>query len=304
MRIAVLEPDIAEVVCSLGLAEQVVAVCSSCDRPALAAAARVSAPIAENARTGTLDDLVCCERVDLGLLKAAAPDVVLTRVRVAEETDALVGQVQALLGEELGEGLAFHSYHPGTLESMYAYFEAVGKDLGEPVRGREIGARMKAQFMDWCDNFYDRMKNKKVTFLSSLAPLRLAGMWIPDMIQLASAQSHASAAGKPDTAVPWEEVVRYRPDVIVIAPRGVALRECMKSFHDFERMPEWESIPAVKRGEVVFAEGLHHFYHASNDLIEAMAVLVSAIAGFESGYITKRDTFYRLRWLELHRHRV
>ena len=33
------------------------------------------------------------------------------------------------------------------------------------------------------------------------------------------------------------------------------------------------------------------------------AVLLSAMAELDSGYITKRDEFYRLRFVELHRHR-
>jgi hypothetical protein len=31
--------------------------------------------------------------------------------------------------------------------------------------------------------------------------------------------------------------------------------------------------------------------------------LVSAMAGLDAGYITKRDEFHRLRFVELHRHR-
>ncbi len=304
MRIAALQPDIAEVVCSLGLAEQVVATCSGCDSPALAHAKRITTALLPGAQTSTLDDLICSERVDLELLRAAAVDVVLTRVPVNDESDTMLNQVRSLLKGDLGDDLKFHSYHPNTINGVLAYFEAIGADLGQPVRGKEIASRMKAQFMDWGDNFYDRMKNKKVTFLSSVEPLRLAGRWVPDMIHLASAMSHAPSTGNDDLETSWEDILRFRPDVIVVAPRGNTLQQSMKSFHEFEKRVDWESIPAVKRGEVIFAQGMHHFYHASNDLIESMAVLISAIAGLESGYITPRDSFFRLRWLELHRHRV
>jgi iron complex transport system substrate-binding protein len=302
MRIAALEPDLAEVVCSLGLAEQVVAVCSGCDHPALVNAARVTVPRA--APSEVLEDLLCAERVDLVSLKAAAPDIVLGRVTGGQDSETLAGQVLALLKDELGEGVQLYSSSPTTLDGVFSVLEELGKQLGAGPRGRELASRTKAQFMDWCDNFYDRMKNKKVTFLSSLEPLRLAGFWVPDMIELASAASQAVASGDGDVAVSWEEVVAFRPDVIVVAPRAMSLTECIKTFPAFEKRPAWEDIPAVKRGEVIFTDGIHHFYHASLDLIEAMAILISAIAGFDSGYITKRDSFYRLRWLELQRHRI
>ena len=59
---------------------------------------------------------------------------------------------------------------------------------------------------------------------------------------------------------------------------------------------------AVKRGEVIFMSG-RQLYAPGPGIVRAAACVVSGMAGLDSGYITKRDEFYRLRFVELHRHR-
>src|SRR5262249_12587452 len=154
-------------------------------------------------------------------------------------------------------------FNPLTLDNLFETFIELGKGLVASNKGRDLEHRTRAQVMDWCDNFYERMKNKKVTFLSSLKPLRLGGLWIPDMIRLASAHSHEPVAGQPARTIEWSEVVKYRPDVIIVAPEGVDLATTLKSFKEMERLPNWEDVPAVKRGEVIFTEGAANFHRIS-----------------------------------------
>jgi iron complex transport system substrate-binding protein len=90
--------------------------------------------------------------------------------------------------------------------------------------------------------------------------------------------------------------------VIVVAPVGFNLSESVKTFSKVVTLPEWESLPAVKRGEVIFAAG-DALYRPGPRLVKGAAVLISAIAGLDSGYITERDEYFKLRYLELHRHR-
>jgi iron complex transport system substrate-binding protein len=124
------------------------------------------------------------------------------------------------------------------------------------------------------------------------------------MIALCSAISQEHNPGCPHRQVRWEDVVAFNPDVIVVAPEGLDLKSSMASFKELSKLPHWEDLPAVKRSEVIFTDGIEHFYNPAVGIMDSMAILISAIAGFESGYITTRDTFYRLRWLELHRHRL
>ncbi|NDC39461.1 MAG: hypothetical protein EBZ48_15720, partial [Proteobacteria bacterium] len=213
----------------------------------------------------------------------------------------LQGWLRSSLGDE---SVILVALRPTRLEQIYAMLETVGAAVGRAGAAHERAQRLKAQLMDWADNFYDRTRNKKITFLSGLKPFLLGGLWIPDMIALCSAISQERTPGLPHREVTWDEIVAFHPDVIVVAPEGVDLKGSMASFKELCTLPHWEELPAVKRSEVIFTDGIGHFFNPAVGIMDSMAVLVSAIAGFESGYITARDTFYRLRWLELHRHRL
>lgn len=257
------------------------------------------------------------EPVDLAKLRQAAPDIVITRVSEAvglpedpkspsvRAATVQVSDLEQLLRSYLGNSLLqLVALRPTRLEEIYLLFERVGKAVGKAAAGHERAQRLKAQLMDWADNFYERTKNKKVTFLASINPLRLGGLWIPDMISLCSAVSQQRLSGQPHHETKWEDIVSFNPDVIVVAPEGVDLKSSMATFKELSKLPNWEDLPAVKRSEVIFTDGISHFYNPATGITDSMAILLSAIAGFESGYIAPRDIFYRLRWLELHRHRL
>ena len=241
-------------------------------------------------------------------LRSAKPDTVVAAIYADrpehEVTKDEVEILRAELSQLIGYDIKLASYAPRLLDEIYHASENLARTLKIPYKGDDLGKRAKAQLMDWGDNFYDRMKNKKVTFISSMQPLMLGGMWIPDMIHTLSAHSQLISPAYKHENVSWDQIIGFKPDVIVVAPMHSTLKESMATFKMLEKMPHWEEIPAVKRGEVIFCDGIDHFYNPGPKIIESFGVMVSAIAGLESGYITRRDCFYRLRWMELQRHRL
>ena len=216
----------------------------------------------------------------------------------------MVGHLRDGLTEFLGSPVRLFACNPVSLESVFAMFEELGKTLKLAEKGRSLAQKMKAQFMSWGDSFYDRSRNKRVTFLAGLSPLRVGGNWIPDLIGYASAVPQRPQRNLKTGEVTWEDIAAFRPDVIIVAPEGYTLDESKRSFMELEKLPGWEALPAVKRGEVFFTDGDTHFYKATPALMESGGLIISAVAGLDSGYITKRDSMFRLRFLEMNRHRL
>lgn len=302
MRIVSLEPFLTELVCYFGRESELVGVSHRCDTPeGIRSLPRLTTDDQTSSRR--LAEL-CRFPVRIDDLIAVQPDIILTSI--SGEPDTIATTVMSLtegLRALCNNKVRILTYDPRTLEEVFATFERCGRDLDTPGEGHQLAQRTKAQLMDWADNFYERTKSKRVTFLDGIDPLRLGGFWIPDMIRLASAVSHEPPRGEPGRVVSWDEIVAFKPDVLIVAPGGYDLSGAAKLFKRFERFPGWEDLSAVKRGEVVFAPGGGLFDRPGPRLREAMAILISAIAGLESGYITSRESFYRLRWLELQRHR-
>ncbi len=304
MRIVSLEPFITDVIIHFGLAQNLVAVSASCILPPdLSALPRISKSSKSGAApVDTLNRLLSADSVDFKTLSLLAPEAVFFRLTRKDEDGSLLKQVREALSPFLPESTKVNSYSPWSLEQVYDVLARLGKDLGCAADGLKMGQRLRAQGMDWSDNFYERMKNKKVTFLAGLEPLKLGGLWLPDMIHMASAQSQQMASGTEHKPVTQQEISSYRPDVIIVAPQGYSVEQSAQAFAMFGS-EAWQDIPAVKRGEVYFTDGNEHFYKPGPKLGESFAILISAIAGLESGYITPRDSFYHLRWVELQRHR-
>jgi iron complex transport system substrate-binding protein len=269
--------------------------------------------VEDELRAAELSKRAACGKNDRGVfgdegvlwevLKALKPDAICCSFPFADDDGAQLKKAQAVASANLGDAVRVISYTPVSLAQVYEGIETLGKHFGAAAKGREVAQRMKAQFMDWGDNFYERTRNKKVVVLSSVEPCVVASGWIGDLVRLCSAIP-IEPKKKGNQSIRWEDVVVFRPDVIIVAPQFVTLKESVKLFTVCEKFPEWENLPAVKRGEVYFSDGVEHFYRPSLKLIDSMAILTSAIAGFESGYITPRESFFKLRWLEMHRHRV
>lgn len=303
MRIVSLDPSLTETVCNFGLEDSLVGISHRCDWPeSVRNLPRVTSP--RSGSDGALRSVLSQDLVDVAALASLKPDIVLTRIEDEPGHEDNLRRARDLFTQQFADRVKLLSYAPTTLEQILASFEQLGKDLKVPAKGHELGQRVKAELMNWSDNFYDRMKNKRVTFLAGVDPFVLAGYWIPDMIHMASAVSQVRVGGEDSMIVSWKDIVDFRPDVIIVAPQGQTLQQSMKHFFKLEKLPDWESIPAVKRGEVIFTDGHEHFYRTSPHLRESMSILVSAIAGFESGYISPRDCFHRLRWLEMQRHKI
>ncbi len=265
-------------------------------------------------RRATLAQLLCDDQVDIQQLAELLPSIVCTvtppEVDLGTPTSLVTNQVvihindlrAQLRGACQNDGLKLLAFDPRRFEQVQEMIADLGRGLGVPSLGRDRAQRLKAQALDWAQNFYERMKNKRVIVLSSIDPLTSAGFWIPDLISLGSAIPFETNPGQEDRGISWAELEAFRPDVIVVAPRGFSLSQSAALLGKLEANSAWDKFPAVKRGEVIFAPG-SSLYWPGYSLINGISMLFSAIAGLESGYITERDSFFRLRYLELHRHK-
>ena len=189
-----------------------------------------------------------------------------------------------------------------SLDDLLDTYGELGTLIGMGPTGRDRAQRLKSQLLDWGRNLYERLRNKKTVVLSSVEPLEIAGCWIPDMIRLVSGRTISPEQRQMSKPISWEELAVFAPDAIMVAPRGKTLEESVRYLRKLEEVPQWDTLPAVRRGEVVFADGIR-VYQAGEGLREGAGILVSTMAGLDAGYITKREEFHRLRFVELHRHR-
>ena len=239
--------------------------------------------------------------VDLDALQKAGPTSIVTSL-VDDNPVEFTTFAEDFFDRSWSKTVRIKSYDIVTLDGLFAAYAELGALLGNAGAGRDRGQRMKSQLLDWGRNLYERLRNKKVVVLAGVEPLEVAGCWVPDIIKLVSGRPMRPDLRRLTAPTTWEEIKEFAPDVILVAPRGKTLDESVKYLRKLEDLPDWDFLPAVKRGEVVFSDGIR-LYQTGPGILEGAGILVSAMAGLDSGYITKRDEFHRLRFVELHRHR-
>lgn len=303
MTIAVLENFVARIITNLGLEGKLCALPYGANKKeGYENLPIVTIPALEASAGDILLHNVASESVLIDLLRKAKPEIILSSLASKDLKSAVTSRPDLLEQFKIEQLKEFIDYSPSSLLQVYEVIENIGLKLKAPAVSRDYVQKIQSQILAWADNFYDRTKKKKVTFLRSHKPLTVAGEWIADMIQVTSAVSQI-APGIPSKVIKWSDVVDFKPDVLMVAPEGLSADLAFATFKEFEKLPNWEEVPAVKRGEVYFSPGDELFYQPGVRMIDSMAFIVSCIAGLDSGYITKRDSFQRLRWLEMQRHK-
>lgn len=239
--------------------------------------------------------------LDVGQLKALVPDVVLTDIQGSERAE-FVAWAEEYLTREVGRKVAVRDISVESLDAVYQVIEDIGGLVGNRVDARKMAANIKAQLMLWADSFFDRCRGKQVVVLSGIDPITVEGRWFPDLIRLLGGKPLELSGDQTRLAVTWKEICQARIDVMVVAPENSSISQSIKTLPILQAQPGWDDIPAVKRGEVIFAPGTD-LYRPGPRFLKGAAILVSAIAGLDSGYITERDEYFKVRYLELHRHR-
>lgn len=306
MKIASLNPDLTEILYALHDGTKVCGVTHLCPR----APGELNPPIVTlatapgssgNFERDKLQGGLSAIPVDFEKLRAASPSTILTTV-VSDNPDDFCSFAQGYFLQHWMAKIRVRSFDIASLDELLAAYVEVGVTIGMGPAGRDRAQRIKSQLLDWGRNLYDRLRNKKTVVLSSVQPLEVAGCWVPDIIKLVSGRPMNSDLRNMSIPTTWEAIAEFAPDAILVAPRGKTVEESVRYLRALEDVPQWDSLPAVKRGEVVFSDGIR-LYQTGANLLEGAGILVSAMAGLDAGYITKRDEFHRLRFVELHRHR-
>jgi len=239
--------------------------------------------------------------LDLEKLKKLEPDMVLASVGERDKV-AFVTWASEHLTRELGRPVSVRDVSIERLDDLYQVIEELGGLVGDRAEARAIGSKIKAQLMSWADSFFERCRGKQVVVLSEIKPLTIEGRWFPDLIKLFGGKNLERTPLNLKAPFTWRDVTEARVDVIVVAPEGCSLEDSVKTLPVLQKLPGWDDLPAVKRGEVIFAPGTD-MYRPGPRFLKGAAIVVSAMAGLDSGYITERDEYVKVRYLELHRHR-
>lgn len=293
MRIVSLLPATTEWIFAFGAGEQLVGRSHACDRPPeVRSLPEVTCSNVENTSDSRAIDEEVEERLSAGLslyelrtdlLAELAPDVVLTqdqceacavtRAEVADHLDRLVDRSVRLV-----------NYAPSTLKDVFdgalriaRSIDRLGRGMHRLARGERRLARLVGR-LDRGREGSDPTDRPTVCCVEWIAPLMVAGHWMPDVVEQAGGRPLlVEKAGEPSRRVSWEELREADPDVLALMPCGFDLDRVRANLSYLRERPGWSDLRAVRDGRVVAFDGSRFFNRPGPSLYRSIELLARVL---------------------------
>jgi len=108
-------------------------------------------------------------------------------------------------------------------------------------------------------------------------PLFVGGHWVPEMIPLAGGIDGMGHEGAPSTVIPWEQVVEFDPEVMVVMPCGYKIERTLSEVDRFSTRVGWYDLPAVRGGRVYIVDSPSYFSRPGPRTVNGLEILAEII---------------------------
>ncbi|MHA4808373.1 ABC transporter substrate-binding protein [Flavitalea flava] len=191
--------------------------------------------------------------VEEDLLQAIGPDIIFTQdvCEVCQIDTACTAAAVAKLNKQP----ELIPLTPGNLDEAFRMAITIAKALGK----EEAAYIYLASLQKRIDGILDTLRNhraplRRVLLMEWIEPVYNCGHWIPYQIAYAGGIDMLSNPGGDSIVTPWEKIVRYDPEVLVIAPCGFHTGRAKEELHLLRRKQGWSDLQAVKNGNVFVAD--------------------------------------------------
>jgi iron complex transport system substrate-binding protein len=285
LRIVSFLPAATEMIYMLGLGENLVGRSHECDHPeevkrkpvivdcaldlAKLSMAQIDAAVSAQLSTGS-----SLYTVDEAKLRAAAPNLLVTQN---------LCQVCGPAGNEVSQVIKSMAAPPKILWQTPRDFAEVLQAVG--TLGKETGTDAIAA--QWVAHALARIKavsaatemlpKVRVSFLEWVDPIYCGGHWIPEMLEWAGAEDRNSRAGTDSVRIPWQQVLDYRPEVILVSPCGFKTRNAVDQAALLKSRPGWNDLPAVRQGRVYAVDGNAYFARPGPRLVDGVELIAHLV---------------------------
>jgi iron complex transport system substrate-binding protein len=298
MRIVSLLPSATEIVCELGLGDELVGRTHECDFPPEVADVPVMTSdlgAVAGATSREINDRVAASihggssiyALDLEALNDARPDLILTQelcsvcaVSYREVSDAV---------RRLDSDATVVSLEPTSIEGIFntistvgAMAEAEDEAVGLLEMLRERLARIENRVLE---RRLEGVASPRVVCLEWLDPPFASGHWVPEQVRRAGGWDLLGAMGQPARETTWLDVRDVEPEQLILIPCGFdAPRTADEWRRGHPTRPEWlATLAAIKSGQVYALNGSAYFSRPGPRVVDGIALLAEI---FDPGQFT------------------
>ena len=285
-RIISLLPSATEMVCALGLGEQLVGVTHECDYPSFVRAkpkvVQPALPI-DTMSDAEIDEAVSARLrsglglylLDMELIEELRPDIIVTQD---------LCEVCAPSENEIAQLLDFLSFRPRILYQSPHRISEVLDNLDE--LGRETGRLAQADAL--IGDAHRRLERisdaiapagdrPRVFCMEWLNPIYCSGHWVPEMVRLGGGEDLFGREGADSVRVEWDQVVDWAPEILIFMPCGYDLDETLERATALAALPGFETLPAARHGRVYAVDANSYFARPGPRVVDGSELMAHLI---------------------------
>jgi iron complex transport system substrate-binding protein len=283
MRIVSLLPSTTEIVCDLGLADQLLGVTVECNWPAGVREGReiVVGTFADPSMSPAEIDAIVRQRVAEGLdlyelddeaLARCNPELILSQ-DLCRVCAVASGDVDAAV-QRLNCNADVLQIDPQNLTEVIDSINTIARAAGVPDRGEKYVASLHARLEAVRTAVASTSTAlPKVFVLEWIDPPFGAGHWVPDIITAAGGVPVVARPGDRSVQTNWDEVAQAAPDVVIVSPCGYGLDASSEQAElVLHQLPQHSQVWAIDADAVMVRPGPRLV-----DGVEAIAALLHGI---------------------------
>jgi iron complex transport system substrate-binding protein len=285
MRIVSLLPSATEIICELGLREQLLGVTHECDYPpSVRSLPKVTQTlIPHDAPSHEIDALVrerlktarALYSLDMPTLERLRPELIVTQAlcdvcAVAE--DDVKQAVCALPGTPCVVNL-----EPTRLADLFICLHVVAQAAGVPERGTAATSRLHARIEAVERRTAQIESRPRVVMLEWIDPPFCAGHWSPELVRLAGGIEVLGREGRPSQTTAWDDIVRADPDVLFIACCGFDVDRTRQDLPILTARPGFDRLSCTRSGRIYWGNGSAYFNRPGPRLVDSLEILAHAL---------------------------
>ena len=298
-------PSATEIACALGLTDQLVGITHECDypveiegKPIIVRGAlpietmsqwEIDVAVAQRMRAGQ-----SLYQVDEKLLQELAPDLILTQdlCQVCAPSGTEVTQALNLLPKKP----RIIWLTPNSIEQIFANVSELGEATDRAKEADELIANGRAKLQRIAAVTSRLSHRPRVFCMEWLDPIYCSGHWVPEMVKLAGGVDTLSREGEDSVRIPWDDVLEWAPEVLIITPCGFNLEGAIEQADHLVNHKGWSDLPAVREGCVYAVDANSYFARPGPRVVDGTELLAHLIHPEVVPWTGPSDAYRRLEF--------
>ena len=290
MRIVSLLPSATEIVCAIGLGDELVGVTQGCDWPPEAVGKPLMTRTVDDGRPASprdaQRDAVAAMHggspyytLDEGALAAAEPDLILTQdlCRVCAASYPKVSEV----ARSIAADIEVVSLEPASIEGILNTITTIGAMTEAEDDAMDLVASLRER-LGAIEALVEARRDSgrhaiRVVGLEWLDPTFSVGHWVPEQIRRAGGWDLLGSDGDRSREITWDALAEVDPEMLILMPSGSHLPETVAAWTRSPKPTWYRELTAVGRGQVFAVDGSAYFSRPGPRVIDGIELLAEIL---------------------------